>query len=466
MRQAIEEGFILDVLRHYMTYKTYYRFAKAVEDDPNVEKNKAKLAIARYASLHPHNLAQKTEVMVEHFRDHTRLKIGGRAKAMVVTRSRLHAVRYKQAFETYLKEQGYTDIGVLVAFSGTVIDDNQQFTEAGINGFSETQLPEKFGGSGYHILIVAEKYQTGFDQPLLHTMFVDKRLKGLRAVQTLSRLNRMCPGKEDTFVLDFENVAEDIKEAFAPYYEKPEIDEPTDPNQLYTLKANLEAYQYFWKQEVLDFAKVFYKPKMAMKPSDQGLLHKILDPAVGRFCAEPAEDRREEFRAMLLSYIRLYGFVSQIAAFGDPDLERLYAFSRLLRAKLPRREGGNLIDLDDDVTLTYYRMDKTYEGSVALAIGEQHTIGGASEVGTGKSTEDELSPLSTVIDAINKRFGTDFNEGDRLLMVQALDDLSGDQTLEAQARTNTLDNFRHAFEPAAIDAILSRASFFSLLPSR
>ena len=456
MRQAIEEGFILDVLQHYTTYKTYYRFAKAVEDDPNVEKDKAKRAIARYASLHPHNLAQKTEIMIEHFRAHTRQKLDGKAKAMVVTRSRLHAVRYKQAVETYLKEQGYKDIGVLVAFSGTVIDDNQQFTEAGINGFPEGQLPEKFASGEYQILIVAEKYQTGFDQPLLHTMFVDKRLKGLKAVQTLSRLNRMCTGKEDTFVLDFENEVEDIKAAFAPYYEKPEIDEPTDPNQLYILKTNLEAYQYFWKQEVLDFAKIFFKPKKDMKPSDQGQLHKILDPAVGRFGAEPDEDRREEFRSMLISYIRLYGFVSQIAVFGDPDLEKLYAFARLLRTKLPRREGGSLIDLDDDVTLTYYRLDKTHEGAVVLPVGDPQVIGGASEVGTGKPKEDNLSPLSTVIDAINKRFGTDFTEGDRLLMVQALADLSEDKTLETQAQTNTMENFRHAFEPAAVNAILNR----------
>ena len=456
MRQAIEEGFILDVLQHYTTYKTYYRFAKAAEDDPNVEEDKAKRAIARYASLHPHNLAQKTEVMLEHFRAHTRRKIGGRAKAMVVTRSRLHAVRYKQAFDAYLKEQGYTDVGVLVAFSGTVIDQNEQFTEAGINGFPETQLPERFGGGEYHILIVAEKYQTGFDQPLLHTMFVDKRLKGLKAVQTLSRLNRMCPGKEDTFVLDFENDAEDIKDGFAPYYEQPEIDEPTDPNQLYTLKTSLDARQYYWAQEVQNFAKVFFKPKAAMKAADQGTLHKLLDPAVGRFEAEPIEDRREEFRGLLVSYIRLYGFVSQIAAFGDPDLEKLYAFARLLRTKLPRREGGSLIDLEDDVTLTYYRLARTFDGTIALPVGEPQTIGGAAEVGTGKPVEDSLSPLSQVIDAINKRFGTEFAEGDRLLMVQALDDMAGDAALAAQARTNTLDNFRHVFEPAAVDAILSR----------
>ena len=456
MRQAIEEGFILDVLEHYTTYKTYYRFAKAVDDDPQVEKAKAKRAIARYASLHPHNLAQKTEVAVEHFRAHTRAKIGGRAKAMVVTRSRLHAVRYKQAFDAYIKDKGYTDVGVLVAFSGTVTDENIQYTEATLNKFPESELPEKFAGSGYHILIVAEKYQTGFDQPLLHTMFVDKKLKGLRAVQTLSRLNRMCPGKVDTFVLDFENETTDILESFAPYYEKPEIDEPTDPNQLYTLKTNLEAFQYFWKQEVEDFARAFFKPKAKQKKSDQGLLHAALNPAVTRFSDEPDEDRQEEFRGLLVSYVRLYGFVSQIATFADPDLEKLYAFARLLRTKLPKRQDGGMIDLDDDVLLTYYRMDKTHEGSVTLPVGEPQIITGATEVGTGKPKEDDMSALSKVIDLINERFGTDFTEGDRLLMEQALDDLSSNTALEAQARTNTLENFRHAFDPAAIDALLNR----------
>jgi type I restriction enzyme R subunit len=456
MRQAIDEGFILDVLAHYTTYKTYYRFAKAVDDDPEVVKDKAKRAIARYASLHPHNLAQKTEVMVEHFRAHTQQKIGGRAKAMVVTRSRLHAVRYKHAFDTYIKEKGYTDLGVLVAFSGTVIDEGDPFTESSMNHFPESQLTEQFDGADYQLLIVAEKYQTGFDQPLLHTMFVDKKLKGLKAVQTLSRLNRTCSGKEDTFVLDFENEVPDILEAFAPYFERPELDEPTDPNQLYVLKTNLESFQYFWKQEVEDFAKIFFKPKAKQRPSDQGLLNAVLDPALGRFSAEPDEDRREEFRGHLLSYVRLYGFVSQIAAFGDPDLEKLYAFTRFLYKKLPRREGGGGIDLDDDVTLTYYRMDKTYDGAVILPVGETQVLTGPTSVGTDKPKDEAVSPLSEVIDLINERFGTDFTETDKLLMVQVVNDLARDQGLADQARTNTMTNFSHAFNPAAMEAVITR----------
>ncbi len=456
MRQAIEEGFILDVLKHYTTYKTYYRFAKAAEEDPEVDKSKARQAIARFASLHPHNLAQKTAVMVEHFRRHTRHKIGGRAKAMVVTRSRLHAVRYKRAFDAYLRERGYTDLGVLVAFSGTVIDDGDEFTEAGINGFGERELPERFEGPGYHLLIVAEKYQTGFDQPLLHTMFVDKKLKGLKAVQTLSRLNRMCAGKEDTFILDFENTAEEIKEAFAPYYEQPEIDEPTDPNLLYTLKTGLEGFQYFWRQEVEDFARVFFKPRVAQKPSDQGLLHRALDPAVGRFSAEPDAERREAFRSQLASFVRLYGFASQIAAFGDPELEKLYAFARMLARKLPRREGGAALDLDDDVSLAYYRLDRTFTGSVELTGADALPLGGPTEVGTAALKDAAKSPLSQVITLLNERFGTDFNERDRLFMDQVVGDLAADDTLAEQARSNSIDNFRHAFDPKAMGAVIGR----------
>ena len=220
MRQAIEEGFILDVLEHYTTYKTYYRIVKSIEDDPELDKRKAAVALARFVSLHPHNIAQKTEVIIEHFRNHSKHKIGGLAKAMVVARSRLHAVRYKMSFDDYIKAKGYSDIRTLVAFSGTVSDGVAQYTEVGFNHFGEKELPEKFALPDYCVLIVAEKYQTGFDQPLLHSMYIDKRLAGIQAIQTLSRLNRICPGKEDTFVLDFVNEPAEIQEAFQPYYEK------------------------------------------------------------------------------------------------------------------------------------------------------------------------------------------------------------------------------------------------------
>jgi type I restriction enzyme R subunit len=235
MKQAIEEGFILDVLKNYTTYKTYFKLSKEIEDDPKVNKKKASRAIGRFMSLHPHNLAQKTEVMVEHFRQVASKKIGGKAKAMVVSSSRLHAVRYKEEFDKYIKEKGYTDIKTIVAFSGKVIYPNalEGITEVELNGFAEKELPKKFATDSYQLLLVADKYQTGFDQPLLHTMYVDKKLSGVKAVQTLSRLNRMCAGKKDTFVLDFANDTESILESFQPYYELTSIKENSDPNHLY-----------------------------------------------------------------------------------------------------------------------------------------------------------------------------------------------------------------------------------------
>ena len=245
MRQAIEEGFILDVLRNYTDYDTYYKIAKQAADDPEFPERRAANALSKYASLHPHNLAQKTEVIVEHFRTNVVHRIGGKAKAMVVTSSRLHAVRYMRAFEDYIGQKGYTDVRPLVAFSGTVADPDtgQEFTEPGMNTdivsgkpISESALPARFDSPDYQVLLVAEKYQTGFDQPLLQAMYVDKRLDGVQAVQTLSRLNRIAPDKSDPFVLDFVNRPEDIGAAFAPYYDQTQLEATSDPTQLDSLK--------------------------------------------------------------------------------------------------------------------------------------------------------------------------------------------------------------------------------------
>ncbi|WNN88695.1 type I restriction endonuclease subunit R [Gloeocapsopsis dulcis] len=252
MRQAIEEGFIMDVLQNYTTYKTYFRLTKAIADDPQIHKKKASKAIARFLSLHPHNLAQKTEVIVEHFRQCVMPKIGGKAKAMLVTASRPHVIRYKDEFDKYLKKQGYNDIKALVAFTAFIDRETGiSYTESDINGFGERELPEKFETDEYQLLIVADKYQTGFDQPLLHTMYVDKKLSGVKAVQTLSRLNRTCPGKEDTFVLDFANEEQEIIDAFQPYYEQTLLAATTNPNRLYDLKNRIDSFQIIWTSEVV-----------------------------------------------------------------------------------------------------------------------------------------------------------------------------------------------------------------------
>ncbi len=470
MRQAIEERFIHDVLKYYTTYKTYYELSKAIDDDPEVDEKKAKRAIARFMSLHPHNIAQKTEIIVEHYRRFTSKKIGGRAKAMVVTRSRLHAVRYKQAFDKYIREKGYNDIKALVAFSGTVEDPDLAdvtYTEAGMNGFGEKELPERFATAEYHTLIVAEKYQTGFDQPLLHTMFVDKPLKDLKAVQTLSRLNRTAPGKVDTFVLDFANEVEDIKEAFKPYFEETEIEAPTDPNQLYTLDTRLQQYGILRPEEVNAFAEVYFKPLSKQTKRDHGQLNKWIDPAVERYKQQfrddtaPAGEEKyteegEDFKSTLQSFVRLYSFLSQIIDWQDVELEKHYAYGRYLLTKLPQRSSGGMLDLDDEVALTSYRIDKTFEGSAALGVGDTKTVYGPSEVGTGRVPEEKTSPLSAVIQVINERFGTDFSEEDRLLFEQISGDMANDEKLAQQARANTKEKFKEVFEPKAMEAFVAR----------
>ncbi len=299
MRQAIEEGFIMDILKNYTTYKTFFKLSKQIEDDPKINKKKASCAIARFVSLHPHNLAQKTEVIVEHFRQVTMKKIGGKAKAMVVTASRPHVIRYKQEFDRYIKEKGYNEIKTLVAFSAFRDEFGILHTESDINGFGEKELPDKFNTIEYQLLLVADKYQTGFDQPLLHTMYVDKRLAGVKAVQTLSRLNRTYPGKEDTFILDFVNDTQDILDSFQPYYEQTTLTETTNPNQLYDLKAKLEGTQIFWQSEIDAFCNVFFKKSGSHTEKDAAQLNAYIDPAVDRYKAIEKEEVQEDFKHTL-----------------------------------------------------------------------------------------------------------------------------------------------------------------------
>ncbi len=436
MRQAIDEGFILDVLQNYTTYKTYYKLIKSIEDDPKVDKRKAGRALARFMSLHPHNIAQKTEVMVEHFRHFTMHKIGGKAKAMVVTSSRLHAVKYKQAFDKYISEKGYTGIKTLVAFSGTVVDPDApgvEYTEVGMNqGIREKELPERFGTEEYQVLLVAEKYQTGFDQPLLHTMYVDKRLAGIQAVQTLSRLNRTHPGKEDTFVLDFVNEANEILSAFQPFYEQTLIGDRADPKQLYELQAKLDSQQVYYKAEVEEFCRVFYKPKRNQTSTDHARMNSCIDPAVGRY-KELEEEVREEFRKTLVAYRNLYSFLAQVIPFQDSDLEKLYSYVRFLLTKLPRGDRGPIYNFDDDVALKFYRLQKISEGSIKLDPGKEEPISGPVAVGTGVARGDEIE-LSKLIDILNERFGTEFKPGDQLFFESIREDAVADKCANINRR--------------------------------
>jgi len=458
MRQAIEEGFILDVLQNYITYKLYFKLSKAIEEDPEINKKKAAQAIGRFVSIHPHNLAQKTEIIIEHFRQVVATKIGGRAKAMLVTGSRLHAKRYFEEFNRYIKEQGYEqDIKILVAFSGKVIDDNfpEGVTEPQLTGFSEKELPRVFNTEEYKILIVADKYQTGFDQPLLHTLYVDKPLSGVKAVQTLSRLNRTAPGKEDTFVLDFVNDRETILESFQPYYEITTVSEEPEPNHLYDLKAKLDEWQVYLTSEIDALAKVYFNPTTRMNVRTQSKLYSFIDPAVDRYKAIETESEKEEFKKSLRTWTNLYLFFAQLMPFREPEFEKFYVYAKLLLTKLPKRDLAESMKMVDEVAMEYYRLQKIKDGSIDLIAGEESELDGLSEAGI-KRAKEEKGPLSEIIDVLNERFGTEFEEADRLFFEQIEAELMEDETLRTQAKVNKLDTFKYAFEEMFVDKLIDR----------
>ena len=456
MRQAIDEGFIEDVLKNYVTYKTYYKLLKKAEQDPHVERKKAAKALARFMKLHPHNISQKTEVMVEHFYVSTRHKIGGHAKAIVVTGSRMEAVRYKQGFDQYIQAQGYP-IRSLVAFSGKVEDDklpNTAYTEVEMNGgIREKDLPDAFATPEYQVLLVAEKYQTGFDQPLLHTMYVDKRLSGIQAVQTLSRLNRTHPLKDDTFVLDFVNNPEEIQEAFKQYYDGAVMGEEVDSDRLYELQGELDASGIFLQTEVVEFCRVFFAPKRRQSPGDHKAMNAVLDQARARFVQLQSQDAEEAelCRGKLQAFSNLYSFLSQVIPYQDSDLEKLYTYIRHLALKLPKRSIGKSYQFDDEIDLNYYRLQKISEGSISLAEGQAKPLNGPHEVGSGASRPEQL-PLSRLIDLINERFGGELNDADQLFFDQIAEAASGNVELAQAARVNSLDKFRLVFNQA-LDAL-------------
>jgi type I restriction enzyme, R subunit len=448
MRQAIDEGFIIDMLANYTTYKTYFRIEKAITDDPEYDKARARRAIARFVTLHPHNLAQRAEIVVEHFRANTAKKIGGRAKAMVVTSSRLHAVRYKLALDKYVADKGYPDVRTLVAFSGKVLDDGDEFTEPGMNAFPESETAQRFGGDDYQVLIVAEKFQTGFDQPLLHTMYVDKVLTGLNAVQTLSRLNRIHPEKSDTFVLDFRNELEDIQESFRPWYERTEA-VPTDPNLLY------DTHRAMWDFGVLreDEVEAGVQALLALtETAGHGEVYAALDPARDRFL-ELDEEVQDAFRDVLKRFVHMYAFVSQIVSYVDRQLERDYLYARALLACLPGQAAERL-DLGREVELTHLKIAQTFEGSGSLEEGGGEVV--AIFSGRGPEQDPESDHLSRIVNVMNERFGLELGEADQLLFDQFEESWAADETLAARARNNDFQNFRLVFDRTFLDTVVRR----------
>ncbi len=428
MRQAIEEGFIMDVLLNYTTYKTCYKIAKAVEENPDLPSSRASKVIRKYQELHPYNISQKAEIIVETFRETTMHKIGGKGKMMVVTPSRLSAVRYYHEIKRYIQRHEYSDMDILVAFSGVVKDGDEEFTEPGMNvrpdgsHISELQTKEEFH-KNFNCLIVANKYQTGFDEPLLHTMVVDAKLKGVKAVQTLSRLNRICEGKNDTYVLDFVNTEEDIQAAFQPFYQETMLLGDINVNLIYETQRILREFGIYDQRDIDTFFARLTGEEMRDKET-LGKMTGILKPVVDRYLAKN-EDDRYQFRRNLRAFVRWYGFISQIVRMFDADMQKEYEFCSWLVELVPG-EKVEMFDLEGKLRLDYYKLVKTHEGDVKLEKkpGEYETSDGRSAAG-----RDEMSPLDVIIERINARYGGTFTDGDRVLLSNLHYRMLGDKKL-------------------------------------
>ncbi|STP14179.1 Type I restriction-modification system,restriction subunit R [Helicobacter mustelae] len=407
MKQAIQEGFILDVLRGYTTYKSYYKIASTTQEDKRFDKQKSLAKIKTYVESDPNVIAKKAEIMIDHFASKIYKKIGGRAKAMVVTSSRQSALKYFFAFQKYLRENSLP-YQALVAFSGEVMLDGQSYSESALNGIPETRLKEEFQKDSYRFLIVAEKYQTGFDEPLLHTMYVDKKLSGVSTVQTLSRLNRTCKNKEDTCVMDFVNSHEDIGRDFGTFYEQTFLGEETDPNQIYDLKSSLNEYEIYTQQDINLFVDAFLNSEKEDK------IHALLDRLVERYnCLE--DEKKSEFYTKARNYLKEYSFLAQILPYEDSDLEKLSILLKKLITKLMPPRGEDLaMGILEHVDFDSYRvqLDKTLDISLE-AKGE---LKPSQADGTSKSKESVLEELMEIVREFNQRNGEeiDWDEDDKL----------------------------------------------------
>lgn len=445
MRQAIEEGFILDVLQNYMTYKTCFKIARNTPENPDLQVNRASKVIRRYQELHPYNIGQKSQIIVETFMDTTRHKINGRGKMMVVTSSRLAAVRYFHEVNRYAKEKGY-NIGVLVAFSGSVNDDGVDVTESSLNmrkdgsHISENQTKAEFH-ENFDILIVAEKYQTGFDEPLLHTMIVDKKLKGVKAVQTLSRLNRTAPGKNDTFILDFINDSEDILDAFQPFYQETFLLQEVDTDKIYAVQKELRGFNIYTDQDIQRFSEEYFGSG-PQDPKAMGRMGSVLQSVAMRY-NDKKVDERYQFRRDLRKLIKWYGYISQVIRMYDAELHKEYVFCSYLLKIIPK-EPNEPIDLDGKLKLEFYKLQETFQGSIEL-----QEIKGAydEDKRLGKKNKEKKKPLDEIIQKINEKYKGNFTQADIVVLTTLHDKLMGDDKLNTLAKTTDHQIFRESVFP-------------------
>ena len=447
MRQAIEEGFILDVLKNYMTYDTCYKIAKNFPDNPDLPANKATKVILKYAQLHPTNISQKSEIIVETYRNTTRNKIGGKGKMMVVTSSRLAAVRYFHEIKRLLKVKGYDDMDILVAFSGVVKDNDIEYSEPSLNvrkdnsHISENQTKEEFHNN-FNVLIVAEKYQTGFDEPLLHTMIVDKKLRGIKAVQTLSRLNRTCSGKDDTFILDFVNTADEIYDAFQPFYQETYLKEEVNADLLYSTQKTLRGYGVYGDNDVNNFVETYRK----LSNKDKNALGKLsvaLKPFADAYNLKTSNEKYQ-FRRELRKLVRYYDFVSQVTRMFDEDLHKEYLFCKYLVKLLPV-ETETMIDVEQLLNLEYYKLKETFKGQINLQSDVKGEYEPATESAAG--AKNPKSPLDEIIAKINEKYKANFTDGDKVVVGALQEKIFGNQDLIDKAKNSNSQVFLQGIFP-------------------
>ena len=462
MRQAIEEGFILDVLANYTTYKMCYQIAKNVPDNPDVPTSKAVRTIRRYEELHPHNLAQKAAIIVETFRDVTKHKIGGLGKMMVVTASRLAAVRYYHEIKRYLEQNDYDDIEIMIAFSGSLKDpddpNSPEYTESSMNVDSngnrvkESQTKSVFHDEG-DILIVAEKYQTGFDEPLLHTMIVDKELRDVKAVQTLSRLNRTYPGKVDTYVLDFVNDVDRIREAFQQFYQETSLDGEINFDLIYTTQKILRSFKVYTDADIKAVSQIYFDPDVRKANATQGKISNILKPVADKY-NQLNQEQRYQFRREVRAFVKWYNYISQITRMFDKELHKEYILCSYL-AKLLPSDKTQTFDLDNRVKLEYYRLEKTYEGAIEL----EATPGSwkPTQPKRAGGQKDRLSPLDEIIARINEEFFGDFTDADRVMVDTLYTKMRQDAKVKKAAKSNDRQVYERSIFPGIFDTTAQQA---------
>ena len=447
MRQAIEEGFILDVLKNYTTYDQYWALLKKVRADPQVDETKAKSLLKRFVSQHERTIAKKVALMVEHFHSTVADKLGGKAKAMIVTSSRLHAVRYKLAVDAALKKMG-SPHKALVAFTDVVKDakSGQEYTEAKINGFPEAQTADRFEGDECRFLIVASKFQTGFDQPKLAAMYVDKKLSGVACVQTLSRLNRTTAGKEETFVLDFENSAEDIEKGFQPFYDRVTLSKETNANLLYNIRTDLEKFAIHEAADLEKFSKEWFGAKRTVEK-----LQGVVNPVAKKWLAEP-EDDQVDYKSKARDFVKLYSFLSHLVPLRDAGLEKLHVFLRFLLPLLPGKKGENPLEVLAMVDMEKLAVRKKDQKDIGLKRGEKKVdplnYGGGSTL-----TAEEHEALSRIIEDLNTRFNTSFSADEIMVIKQLERKISADVALQQQLKNAAKTAVEATFRQVADDAL-------------